>query len=89
MSARRAPSRPLRRVGHMLSQAQPDQRKPGWDTARGTVTAVDLVGFTCTVTVRGVSIPGLSYIVEPSVNDIVFIQVCGTQYLVIGPIQGA
>lgn len=68
----------------MLSQAAPDQRRPGYDTRRGTCTAVG--SGVCTVTVSGVSLAGLSYIVAPTVNDVVHIQVIGTQYLVIGPI---
>ncbi len=70
----------------MLTKAQPDQLRPGWDTRRGTVTAVG--SGVCTVTVSGVSIAGVSYIVEPVNGDTVHIQVIGTQYLVIGPIGG-
>ena len=68
----------------MLNKA--NRQKPGWDTARGLVTAVSAP--TCTVTVRGVSLSGVSYIVQPVVDDIVHVQFIGNQVLVIGPIAG-
>lgn len=69
--------------------AKADRRKPGWDNSTGTVTAVDTGTGTCTVTVRGVSLDDVSYLLPaPSVGDVVAIQAKGTHYYVIGAFAG-
>ncbi len=70
----------------MISTAQPDQRRPGWDILIGTVTAVDTGAGTCTVTVRGVSIPDVSYLLPAPTAPPkqVAVQSKGTQYFVLG-----
>lgn len=65
-----------------------ERLRPGWDKQICPVTAVNAGAGTCTITYKGVSIADVSYIVQPTSGDTVYVQIHGTQLIVYGPIAG-